>query len=104
MRVSKWGDSLAIRLPAAVVETLKLKAGDEINIRVAGAGDFIVEREMTRKDAVAKLRAAGKPFPRAFKFDRREAMPGKAFLDTDVLVYAFSLDDVRKPIAEKLIR
>ena len=30
-------------------------------------------------------------------------MPGKAFLDTNVLVYAFSLDDVRKPIAEKLI-
>ena len=73
MRVSKWGNSLAIRLPAAVVETLKLKAGDEINIRVAGAGDFIVEREMTREEAIAKLRAAGRPLPPGFKFDRQEA-------------------------------
>jgi antitoxin MazE len=47
MQVSKWGNSLAIRLPAAVVEALNLKAGDEINIRVAGANDFVVEREMT---------------------------------------------------------
>ena len=30
MQVAKWGNSLAIRLPAAVVEALKLKEGDEI--------------------------------------------------------------------------
>jgi predicted nucleic acid-binding protein len=30
-------------------------------------------------------------------------MPAKAFLDTNVLVYAFGLDDARKPVAEKLI-
>jgi predicted nucleic acid-binding protein len=30
-------------------------------------------------------------------------MPGRAFLDTNVLVYAFSLNDSRKPVAEKLI-
>ncbi len=29
MQVSKWGNSLAIRLPAAVVEALKLKEGDD---------------------------------------------------------------------------
>jgi antitoxin component of MazEF toxin-antitoxin module len=33
MQVSKLGNSLAIRLPAAVVEELKLKADDEVNIR-----------------------------------------------------------------------
>jgi antitoxin component of MazEF toxin-antitoxin module len=37
MRVAKWGNSLAVRLPAAVVEALRLKEGDEIEIRVAGA-------------------------------------------------------------------
>ena len=36
MQVSKWGNSLAIRLPAAVVEALELKEGDDIEIRVAG--------------------------------------------------------------------
>ncbi len=40
MHVSKWGNSLAIRLPAAVVETLDLKEGDEIEIVVAGARSF----------------------------------------------------------------
>ena len=41
MQVSKWGNSLAIRLPAAVVEGLHLKPGDEINIRVAGDREVI---------------------------------------------------------------
>jgi antitoxin component of MazEF toxin-antitoxin module len=36
MRASKWGNSLAIRLPATVVEALELKDGDQIEIRIAG--------------------------------------------------------------------
>jgi antitoxin MazE len=35
MQVAKWGNSLAVRLPAAVVEALELKEGDDIEIRVA---------------------------------------------------------------------
>jgi antitoxin MazE len=73
MRVSKWGNSLAIRLPAAVVEALKLKAGDEINVRVAGSAEFIIERALTREDAIEQLRASGAPLPPGFKFDRQEA-------------------------------
>ena len=30
-------------------------------------------------------------------------MPGRAFLDTNILVYAFSWNDSRKPAAERLI-
>jgi antitoxin MazE len=37
MRVAKWGNSPAVRLPAAVVEALTLKEGDEIEIEVACA-------------------------------------------------------------------
>jgi len=36
MQVSKWGNSLAVRLPAAVVDALGLKEGDDIEIRIAG--------------------------------------------------------------------
>jgi len=36
MQVSKWGNSLAVRLPAVVVEALDLKEGDEIEISIAG--------------------------------------------------------------------
>jgi antitoxin MazE len=73
MQVSKWGNSLAIRLPAAVVEALNLKAGDEINIRVAGANDFLVEREPTRQELIANIRKMSTPLPPGFKFDREEA-------------------------------
>jgi antitoxin MazE len=37
MQVAKWGNSLAVRLPAAVVEALKLQEGDEIEIHVVGS-------------------------------------------------------------------
>ena len=40
MQVSKWGNSLAIRLPVAVVEALELKEGDDIEIRVAGSREL----------------------------------------------------------------
>ena len=30
MKVSKWGNSLAIRLPAEMVEKLGVKEGDEV--------------------------------------------------------------------------
>ena len=73
MQVSRWGNSLAIRLPAAIVHALNLKVGDEINIRIAGTGDFVVEREMTREEAIRKLRASGTQLPPGFKFDREEA-------------------------------
>jgi antitoxin MazE len=73
MQVSKWGNSLAIRLPAAVVAALNLKAGDEINIRVAGANDFVVEREPTRQELIANIRKMSTPLPPGFKFDREEA-------------------------------
>jgi antitoxin MazE len=73
MRVSKWGNGLAIRLPVPLVETLKLKAGDEINIRVAGADDFVVERERTREELITRIRKMGRRLPPGFKFNRLEA-------------------------------
>ena len=36
MQIGKWGNSLAVRLPAAVVEALQLKDGDEISVEAAG--------------------------------------------------------------------
>ena len=44
MQVAKWGNSLAVRLPQAVVEALKLEEGDDIEITVAGMRKFEVGR------------------------------------------------------------
>ena len=57
MRVAKWGNSLAVRLPDVVVKTLKLKSGDEIEIVVTGERKFEVERDKSRELALARLRA-----------------------------------------------
>jgi antitoxin MazE len=45
MRVSKWGNSLAIRLPLAVVKALALKEGDQVDVRISGERAFVVARE-----------------------------------------------------------
>ena len=55
MQVSRWGDSLAIRLPNAVVDALELKEGDEIEIQVAGARAFAVARKPMRDELVRRL-------------------------------------------------
>ncbi len=73
MQVSKWGNSLAVRLPAAVVEALALKEGDEIEIHVAGARQFDVKRRPSSKELVARLRKFRGRLPADFKFDRFEA-------------------------------
>lgn len=73
MQVSKWGNSLAIRLPAAVVEALKLKEGDEVEIGVAGARTFAISRDRRLEQAMKRLRALRKELPPGWKFDRDEA-------------------------------
>jgi antitoxin MazE len=73
MQVAKWGNSLAVRLPAAVVDALKLKEGDQIEIRVAGEREFEVSRDRKRQEALEGLRKLRRPLPADFKFDREEA-------------------------------
>ena len=73
MQVSKWGNSLAVRLPAAVVDALNLKEGDEIEIYIADERLFGVSRKPTRKELLKRLRAFRGRLPADFKFDRDEA-------------------------------
>lgn len=73
MHVAKWGNSLAVRLPATVVEALDLKPGDDIEIRIAGDRIFEVSRDASRQEALARLRDLRRPLPPGFRFDRDEA-------------------------------
>jgi antitoxin MazE len=73
MQVAKWGNSLAVRLPAAVVEALELKEGDEIEIRIEGAREFTVRRDRSRDRALARLRRLRRPLPPGFTFSRADA-------------------------------
>ncbi len=73
MQVAKWGNSLAVRLPAAVVEALELKEGDDIEIHVADRTTFGVARKPGRGELLNRLRAFRGRLPADFKFDREEA-------------------------------
>ena len=73
VQVAKWGDSLAVRLPSAVVEALDLKEGDQIEIRIAGAREFEVSRDRKRERALDRLRRLRRRLPEGFTFDRHEA-------------------------------
>ena len=73
MQISKWGNSLAVRLPSKVVEALNLKEGDQIEIRIASPREFEVRRDPVRQRAIERLRRLRRPLPAGFVFDRAEA-------------------------------
>ena len=73
MQVARWGNSLAMRLPAAVVQALELKEGDDIEVDVAGDRRFAVRRIMTREEISAMLDQVSTPLPAGFRFNREEA-------------------------------
>ena len=73
MQISKWGNSLALRLPAAVVAALGLKEGDDVEIHVAGVRTFEVRKSPGRRELLARLRKYRGRLPANFKFDRLEA-------------------------------
>ena len=73
MRVAKWGNSLAVRLPQVVVEALGLKEGDEIEITLSGRRLFKVSRDRSRERALMRLRKYRGRLPAGFRFDREEA-------------------------------
>ncbi|MEI9902563.1 MAG: AbrB/MazE/SpoVT family DNA-binding domain-containing protein [Asticcacaulis sp.] len=73
MQVAKWGNSLAVRLPAIVVEALGLKEGDDITIRAYDPNEVMIERKPSRDELWARLDKYRGLLPADFKFDRDEA-------------------------------
>jgi antitoxin MazE len=78
MKVSKWGNSLAVRLPAEMVEKLGLKEGDEL-VATSGFGEekqkILVQRKKTKEELWDRLKEIRKTvkWPADYKFDRDEA-------------------------------
>ena len=73
MQVAKWDNSLAVRIPAAVVEAMSLKEGDDIEIQVAGKRAFDSSKKPKASELLARLRKFRGRLPADFKFDRLEA-------------------------------
>ena len=73
MQVSKWGNSLAIRLPVSVVKALDLQEGDDVEVVIVDDRVFQLKRKLSTKDALARLRKFRGKMPADFKFDRDDA-------------------------------
>jgi antitoxin MazE len=73
MQVSKWGNSLAIRIPASVVDALGLKEGDNVQLHAAGLRDLEIERQPDTEELLARLRKFRGQLPNDFRFDRLES-------------------------------
>jgi antitoxin MazE len=73
MQVTRWGNSLAIRLPAAVVEALALKEGDDIEVRISDDRTFTINRDQKRVAALESIRRLRRPLPSGWSFDRDDA-------------------------------
>lgn len=74
MIVSKWGNSLAVRIPAEVARDLGLEEGDDIHLRAATSKEVaaFVDDELRRARA-DRLTSLAVPAPADFRFDREEA-------------------------------
>jgi antitoxin MazE len=73
VQVAKWGNSLAVRLPQAVVEALNLKEGDDLQIHVVSARALEVEKTRTPRELLERLRKYRGRLPATFSYDRLEA-------------------------------
>lgn len=74
MQIAKWGNSLAVRIPADVAKELGLKEGDEVHLRALDDGEVAVIMEKQRREAlIQRMRELAVQFPADYKFDREEA-------------------------------
>ena len=73
MKVSRWGNSLAVRLPADVVRALGVKEGDMIDSAPLIEAAVDAEREAERQAAFERIKARKWDLPPDWKFDREEA-------------------------------
>lgn len=78
MQVAKWGNSLAIRIPAALAQELGLQSGDEVNVVARRADNdeaarFEIERKPSRQELIDGLSKYRDRLPADFRFDRDEA-------------------------------
>lgn len=74
MHVAKWGNSLAVRIPADVARALGLREGDEIELCTLDTGQIaIVTERQRRAAALAELKTLRGSLPSGYRFDREEA-------------------------------
>ncbi|MGP1396420.1 MAG: AbrB/MazE/SpoVT family DNA-binding domain-containing protein [Inquilinaceae bacterium] len=70
MKVVRWGNSLAVCLPAAIVKALDLKEGDDVRVVVAKADTLKIQTRQESAALLATLRKYRGWLLADFVFDR----------------------------------
>lgn len=78
MQVAKWGNSLAVRLPATLVKELGLQVGDELKLKQvvrqkSQVSELLVSKEPSKLEILAGVRKLRSPIPKNYAFNRDEA-------------------------------
>jgi antitoxin MazE len=73
VKIAKWGNSLAVRLPKAMVEALGLREGDDVEVALTTARDAEAAAYAQRVRWLEEMRKYQGRLPADFKFDRDEA-------------------------------
>ena len=73
MQVSKWGNSLAVRLPKKLVEELGIAEGDDVNVTSADPETIVISKKDEKGEFILKLRVLQKPKPAGFVWNRDDA-------------------------------
>ena len=73
MQVSKWGNSLAVRLPKKLVEELGIAEGDDVNVTSADPQTIVISKKDEKGEFILKLRVLQKPKPKGFVWNRDDA-------------------------------
>ena len=82
MKFAKWGNSIAVRIPAEVVARLGISPNEEVQIEVTGEDSFQVTRDRSRQKALDAIRKLRRPLPPGFTFNREELHERGSYADT----------------------
>ena len=72
MKFAKWGNSIAVRIPAEVVAKLGISPDEEAQIKVTGEYSFEVTRDRRRQEAIEAIGKLARPLPPGYRFNRDE--------------------------------
>jgi len=73
MQVSKWGNSYAVRLPAALLAEMNIDEDDNIRIILDEGGGLKICKVKSLESRIDELRKIRAKLPKNYKFDRDEA-------------------------------
>ncbi|MDR0781617.1 MAG: AbrB/MazE/SpoVT family DNA-binding domain-containing protein [Pseudomonadales bacterium] len=64
LQIAKWGNSLAMRIPADLVRRFDLHEGDSVNAQLTAAGALIIQpAAWSRRDFASELTQARERLP-----------------------------------------